>query len=69
MADHSSNYHLPRHEESLASPGSLSSKKRGGVESRENWLITNLKCILRRDQSDRSYVVSRPIKEKLFVQS
>jgi hypothetical protein len=32
MADHSSHYHLPRHVESLASPGSLSSRKRGGVE-------------------------------------
>jgi ribonuclease HI len=32
MADHSSHYHLPCHEESLASPGSLSSRKRGGVE-------------------------------------
>jgi hypothetical protein len=32
MADHSSNYHLPRHEESLASLGGLSSRKRGGVE-------------------------------------
>jgi hypothetical protein len=32
MADRSSHYHLPSHEESLASPGSLSSRKRGGVE-------------------------------------
>ena len=32
MADRFSHYHLPRHEESLASPGSLSSRKRGGVE-------------------------------------
>jgi hypothetical protein len=32
MADRFSHYHLPRHEESLASPGSLSSSKRGGVE-------------------------------------
>jgi hypothetical protein len=31
-ADHSSLYHLPRHEESLASPGSLNSRKGGGVE-------------------------------------
>jgi hypothetical protein len=30
--DPSSHYHFPRHEESLASPGSLSSRKRGGVE-------------------------------------
>jgi hypothetical protein len=30
MVDHSSHYHLPHHEESLASPGSLSSMKRGG---------------------------------------
>jgi hypothetical protein len=32
MTDHSNHYHLPRHEESLASLGSLSSNKRGGVE-------------------------------------
>jgi hypothetical protein len=32
MADRSSHYHLPRHEESLASLGSLSSRKRGGAE-------------------------------------
>jgi hypothetical protein len=32
MVDHSSHYHLPRHEESLASPGSLSNIKMGGVE-------------------------------------
>jgi hypothetical protein len=32
MADHSSLYHLPHHEESLASPGSLSSRKGEGVE-------------------------------------
>jgi hypothetical protein len=32
MVDSSSHYHLPRHEESLASLGSLSSRKRGGVE-------------------------------------
>jgi hypothetical protein len=32
MADRSSHYHLPYHEESLASLGSLSSRKRGGVE-------------------------------------
>jgi hypothetical protein len=32
MADRSSHYHLPRHKESLASLGSLSSRKRGGVE-------------------------------------
>jgi hypothetical protein len=32
MADHSSHYHLPRHEERLASPGNLSSRKMGGVE-------------------------------------
>jgi hypothetical protein len=32
MADYSSHYRLPCHEESLASPGSLSSRKRGGVE-------------------------------------
>jgi hypothetical protein len=32
MADRSSHYHLPRHEESLASPGSLNSRKRGEEE-------------------------------------
>jgi hypothetical protein len=32
MTDYSSRYRLPRHEESLASLGSLSSRKRGGVE-------------------------------------
>jgi hypothetical protein len=32
MADRSSHYHLPRPEESLASLGSLSSRKSGGVE-------------------------------------
>jgi hypothetical protein len=32
MAGPSSRYRLPRHEESLASPGSLNSRKRGGVE-------------------------------------
>jgi hypothetical protein len=32
MADRSSHYHLPRHEESLASLGSLSSRKRGGAK-------------------------------------
>jgi hypothetical protein len=32
MANRSSHYHLPRHEESLASPGSLNSRKRGGVK-------------------------------------
>jgi hypothetical protein len=32
MAGRSNHYHLPRHEESLASPGSLSSRKRGEVE-------------------------------------
>jgi hypothetical protein len=32
MADRSSHYHLPRRKESLASLGSLSSRKRGGVE-------------------------------------
>jgi hypothetical protein len=32
MADRSNHYHLPNHEESLASLGSLSSRKRGGVE-------------------------------------
>jgi hypothetical protein len=32
MADRSSHYHLPRHEEILASLGSLNSRKRGGVE-------------------------------------
>jgi hypothetical protein len=32
MADRSSHYHLPRHEESLASPDNLNSRKRGGVE-------------------------------------
>jgi hypothetical protein len=32
MVDHSSHYHLPRHEESLASLGSLSNRKRGGVD-------------------------------------
>jgi hypothetical protein len=32
MADRSSHYHLPRRKENLASPGSLSSRKRGGVE-------------------------------------
>jgi hypothetical protein len=32
MADHSSLYHLPHHEEGLASPGSLSNQKGEGVE-------------------------------------
>jgi hypothetical protein len=32
MANHSSHYHLHRHEESLASLGNLSSRKMGGVE-------------------------------------
>jgi hypothetical protein len=32
MADHSSLYHLPHHEEGLASPGSLTSRKGEGVE-------------------------------------
>jgi hypothetical protein len=32
MADDSSLYHLPHHEEGLASPGSLSSRKGEGVE-------------------------------------
>src|SRR5688572_28085078 len=32
MADHSSLYRLPQREESLASPGSLSSRKGEGVE-------------------------------------
>jgi hypothetical protein len=32
MADHSSLYRLPHREESLASPGSLSSRKGEGVE-------------------------------------
>jgi hypothetical protein len=32
MAGHSSLYRLPHHEESLASPGSLSSRKGEGVE-------------------------------------
>jgi hypothetical protein len=32
MADCSSHYHLPHREESLTSLGSLSSRKRGGVE-------------------------------------
>jgi hypothetical protein len=32
MADHSSLYHLPHHEEGLASPDSLSSRKGEGVE-------------------------------------
>jgi hypothetical protein len=32
MADHSSLYHLPHHEEGLASPGGLSSRKGEGVE-------------------------------------
>jgi hypothetical protein len=32
MADHSSLYHLPHHEEGLASPGSLSNRKGEGVE-------------------------------------
>jgi hypothetical protein len=31
MADHSSRYHLPCHKKSLAKPGSLSNRKRGGV--------------------------------------
>jgi hypothetical protein len=32
MADHSNHYHLSRREESLASLGNLSSRKRGEVE-------------------------------------
>jgi hypothetical protein len=32
MADRSSHYHLPRREESLASPGSLISRRRGEEE-------------------------------------
>jgi hypothetical protein len=32
MADHSSLYHLPHHEEGLASPGSLSDRKGEGME-------------------------------------
>jgi hypothetical protein len=38
--DHSSRYRLPRHEESLASPGSLSSRKgRGGAFPRVDWVV------------------------------
>jgi hypothetical protein len=32
MADHSSLYHLPHHEEGMASPGDLSNRKGEGVE-------------------------------------